>query len=82
MNKKLILTGIVLLTILSACSERDNEAAEPQIKTKRNLIIKRKLKVSSKIVTDSLKMHKVNDETSSYDAGNEIVDPTKPDKPW
>lgn len=70
MNKKLILIGIVLLSILWACSDR-NEEINPQAK-------KEQFKVSSKAETDSLETHNRNDENNSYD----IVDPTKPDKPW
>jgi PBP1b-binding outer membrane lipoprotein LpoB len=79
MNKKLIL--IVLLAILSACSDRDEEV-NPQIKTESSKIEKELLKVSSKTVIDSIKTHNKIDENNSYPTGFEIVDPTKPDKPW
>jgi len=81
MNKKLIL--IALLTILSACSERDEEV-NPQIKIETSKIDKETLKVSSRTVTDSLKAHNKIDENNSFQQGTgfEIVDPTKPDKPW
>jgi hypothetical protein len=83
MNKKLILTGIVLLTILSACSERDDEV-KPEIKKETYKIEKEQFKVSSKTVTDSLETQNKIDENNSFQpgTGNEIVDPTKPDKPW
>ncbi|MEO8255542.1 MAG: hypothetical protein ABI554_14265 [Flavobacterium sp.] len=83
MNKKLILTGIVLLTILSACSERDEEI-KPEIKEETSKIEKEQFKVSSKIVIDSLQIHNEKDENNSFQpgTGSEIVDPTKPDKPW
>lgn len=81
MNKKLIL--IVLLAILSACSERDEEV-NAQIKTETGKTEKELLKVSSRTVTDSLKAQNKIDENNSYPPGTgfEIVDPTKPDKPW
>lgn len=81
MNKKLILTGILLVTILTGCADRDEEEV-PVNKNEIGKIEKMNLKVSEEKVEDSIKTNDVINETKSFQSDSEVVDPTKPDKPW
>lgn len=82
MNPKLILSGIVLIALLVACTERNDEetaALQPQ---NINKIDVKKLN-TEKIVRDSIKTPEIQNDSNLKDgpATNETIDPTKPDRP-
>jgi outer membrane biosynthesis protein TonB len=81
MNLKLILSGIVLISLLVACADRnDEEMADAQSK---NVKLDKKRLNRVKIITDSVNASHVpiNPPSINEPAANETIDPTKPDRP-
>jgi len=77
MNLKLILSGILLISLLVACADRNDEETTTLIK----MDVKRAK--SPKIVSDTLKNPETPNQPNSKDGAqtNDTIDPTKPDRP-
>lgn len=95
MNIKLLLSGIVLLTLLTACSDRNEETDSLPEQTKSSKIFSKSGEenngTTAKVVIDSTKTKGIINATqglpteyTSEQAGDnsgETIDPTKPDRP-
>ncbi|REC48890.1 hypothetical protein [Chryseobacterium pennipullorum] len=88
MKARLLLSGILLLSIVTACSDRNDEVTAPGDQNKSvELGVKRS--ESARAINDSLKKTVILDEANNKqgDTGaasstdQETIDPTKPDRP-
>lgn len=94
MNIKLLLSGILLLSLLTACSDRSEEADSSPVQTKSSKIFMKTGEENSgttaKVVVDSMKTNEIINATQEISGGissqqgdnsGETIDPTKPDRP-
>lgn len=94
---KLIIAGIAITTLAYSCSnDRDEEARQKAIEEVKNSNQKQKIKLNKSslqsrdsepaAINDSTRVHNSNslgiDPNLDPKDGSEVVDPTKPDKPW
>lgn len=84
MKTKLLLSGILLLTILTACSDR-NEDVAPVVQNPKSLNIKEKRGEAARVVEDSLSKPQnsnlINNKQDGAEVQEETIDPTKSDRP-
>ncbi|MBT2621587.1 hypothetical protein [Chryseobacterium sp. ISL-6] len=81
MNLKLILSGIILISLLVACADRNDD----EMTTQQSKSIKSDMKrlKTVKVITDSVRASEIptNPPAINEPAANETIDPTKPDRP-
>ncbi len=95
MNVKLLLSGILLLSLLTACSDRSEEADSSPVQAKSSKIFEKTGEenngTTAKVVVDSMKTNEIINATQEISSGissqqqgdnsGETIDPTKPDRP-
>nr|WP_315030383.1 hypothetical protein [uncultured Chryseobacterium sp.] len=86
MKARLLLSGILLLSIVTACSDRNEEVAVPADQKKVEVGAGRS--EAARIASDSLKKKIILDETynkqedsENSSESSETIDPTKSDRP-
>ncbi|SEM28996.1 hypothetical protein [Chryseobacterium taichungense] len=95
MSIKLLLSGVLLLSLLAACSDRNEETDSLPEQTKSSKVFGKLNKeddgTTAKVVVDSTKTKEIinatqgiSTELPTEQGGNnsgETIDPTKPDRP-
>ncbi|MET3034844.1 hypothetical protein ABXT08_01965 [Chryseobacterium sp. NRRL B-14859] len=88
MKARLLLSGVLLLSIVTACSDREEEIAAPADQKKENKMEMERTE-TAKFTEDALiKKDSLNGAHSKQEDGStpaavtqETIDPTKPDRP-
>lgn len=83
---KLFLSGILLLTILTACSDRNEEVYSPADQNVEKKEINVNRKESARVVEDTIKSktlqeNNIQNAAVSPETPEDTIDPTKPDRP-
>lgn len=96
MNIKLLLSGIVLLALLTACSDRNEETDSVPQQTKSSKVFEKSGAgtenngTTARVVADSTQTKEIINATQGIsteyipqpgDNSGETIDPTKPDRP-
>ncbi|WP_123966722.1 hypothetical protein [Chryseobacterium phosphatilyticum] len=87
MKARLLLSGILLLSVLTACSDRNEEVEVARPADQKRVEVGADRSEGAQIVSDSLKKNTILDgaskqeDTEGYSEAADTIDPTKSDRP-
>ncbi|ASE63474.1 hypothetical protein H3Z85_08650 [Chryseobacterium indologenes] len=88
MKARLLLSGILLLSVVTACSDRNEEMEVARSADHKKIEVGAGRSEAARVVSDSLKKQTILNEatnkqgdTESYSEAADTIDPTKSDRP-